>query len=85
MDSALRIWVHLLIEKQLWTPMHSATNPQSWHLFKLFLAQFVLSSLRLQKAVQLFLLLTLNVLLELLLIVGERFCLMEKNRDQCVQ
>lgn len=48
-------------------------------LFQLFLAKFVLAFLGFKEAVELFLLLTLDVLLELLLIIADSFCLMEKN------
>ena len=49
------------------------------YLFELLLAKFVLSFLGLEEAVELFLLLTLNMLLELLFIIGKRFCLTERN------
>lgn len=43
------------------------------YLFELLLTKFILSLLRLQEAAELLLLLHLDVLLELLLIVGECF------------
>lgn len=49
------------------------------YLFELFFAQFVLSLLGFQETVELFLLLTLNVVLELLFIIAECFCLLEKH------
>lgn len=48
---------------------------QHIYFFQLLLAQFVLSLLRLQETVEFFLLLTLDVLLELLLIIAKCFCL----------
>lgn len=46
-----------------------------FYLFELFLTKFVLSLLRFKETVELFLLLTLNMLLELLLIIAKCFCL----------
>lgn len=52
------------------------------HLFKLLFTEFVLPLLRLQEAVELFLLLHLDVLLELLLVVGKSLKLFQKTNVQ---
>lgn len=58
-------------------PVIYILGQESWrfYLFELFLAKFVLSLLRFKETVELFLLLTLNMLLELLLIIAKCFCL----------
>ena len=58
--------------------MYGSRRPGTPYLFKLFLAKFVLAFLGFEEAVELFLLLTLNMLLELLLIIVKGFCLMKK-------
>lgn len=60
----------------LWTSI-SWKSPFSVliYLFQLFLTEFVLSLLRFKETIQFLLLLTLNVLLKLLFIVAECFCL----------
>lgn len=55
--------------------MRQASPEDFFNLFELLLAQFVLAFLRIQEAVELLLLLALDVLLELLLIIGEVLCL----------
>lgn len=50
------------------------------HLFKLLFTEFVLPLLRLQEAAELFLLLHLDVLLELLLVVGKSLKLFPKDK-----
>lgn len=63
--------------------MALALGKEKWHLyfFQLLLAKFVLSLLRLEETVEFFLLLTLDVLLELLLIIAKCFCLPAEGKE----
>lgn len=60
--------------------MFQDSQEQCFNLFKLLLPHLVLAFLGLQEAVELFLLLALDVLLELLLIIGKVLGLKEGKK-----